>query len=285
MRSKKILSILLGIVMLFSMTICSHADMGPKPEVTILVKNPPEGTYYLDLLVPFDSEYDNLGDTRASYDATMLAVLENYEEDGWYAALVHGTGIPMWGDLVGEADGAYMSHTFGYFGVPNDFKIIIVTQDGNVHISDEIHRTTYQSTITYDFETGAITQANIVGSYALQFVMTFVPTLLIEGVVLLLFRFSLRKNWLPLLVVNLITQIAMTAILGTAMFRGGLLNSYLLFVPVEIGILFFEMLIYAKFLKQHSLKRRICYALVANITSAIAGWFLLGFEFWVQANL
>ena len=36
------------------------ADMGPKDQLTITVVNPPDELYYLDLLTPECSSYDNL---------------------------------------------------------------------------------------------------------------------------------------------------------------------------------------------------------------------------------
>ncbi|MFQ9126466.1 MAG: hypothetical protein ACLR4Z_06360 [Butyricicoccaceae bacterium] len=50
----------------------ARADMGPKPSVTIHVKNPPSGSYYLDLLVPgeaSDKLFDNQEWNHLSGDA------------------------------------------------------------------------------------------------------------------------------------------------------------------------------------------------------------------------
>ena len=42
----------------------------------------------------------------------------------------------MWGNLVGTPYGNYMVHTFSYFGVPDTYRIIIVTESGTVTVSD-----------------------------------------------------------------------------------------------------------------------------------------------------
>lgn len=75
--------------------------MGPKPQITIHVINPPEEEYYLDLLVKDDSNYDNIKWDRASYDQTKLALLESVNIDGWHPGLTQGTGIPLHGKLTG----------------------------------------------------------------------------------------------------------------------------------------------------------------------------------------
>ena len=98
-------------------------------------------------------------------------------------------------------------------------------------------------------------------------ILNFLPvtlawTLLIEGIILLLFRFSLRKNWAPFIVVNTVTQVALYA--------------FIIFIsmdyrPFEIVIAAAEALLYAKLLKEHSVARRIAYALTANTASFVSG--------------
>ncbi|SMC81879.1 hypothetical protein [Papillibacter cinnamivorans] len=283
MRIKKLLAAgILAAALLPLLTVSTLADMGPKPQITVVVRNSPGGEYYLDLLVYGDPDadlYDNLRDSRENYDSEMLALLENYQEGGWYPALTRGTRIPMFGSLTGKADGDEMIHTFSYVGVPEDFKIITVSSSGEVSVTREIHRNTFQAVVYYDWETGAVTQRSLVVSYLLQFLMTCVPTLLIEGILLLLFRFSLRENLRLFFLVNLITQVILTAVLGTAMFRSGVLMAYFFYVPLELAILLGETVVYTRFLKGHSFRRRAAYAITANLVSAGAGWFLIWYEF------
>lgn len=74
----------------------SYADIGPKPSIKLIVLNPPEDEYYLDLLIDYDKkhsytnihEYDEL-------DENMVRFLEEYNEDGWRPALVTGTNVPL----------------------------------------------------------------------------------------------------------------------------------------------------------------------------------------------
>ncbi len=274
----KIYIIVLGTVLLFLFPAKVYADMGPKPQITIHVINPPEEEYYLDLLVRDSSAYDNLDDDRVSYDQTKLALLESYNEEGWYPGLTQGTGVPMRGKLTGVTESGQMVHIFGYVGVPEDFKIIIITPGNQILVSDEIHKNSFEFTVTYDYETGEITRENIAFSYVKQFLMTCIPTLLMEGIILLLFRFSLKRNWKSFLGINIATQLFLTAALGRVMFQDGLFAGYFVLIPLEIIIFLFEMLAFSKLLKQHSKSRRVWFVFVANLFSFIAGFLLMGYN-------
>jgi len=197
-------------------------------------------------------------------------MLANYRVDGWVPALVHGTDIPLFGKLTGTRQGSDMIHTFSYFGTPEHFKIIIITPDNQIVVSGELERKAYQLKLTYDYATGDTSQRSIVVSYLRQFFATLIPTLIIEGLCLLLFGFSLRRSYRPFLLVNLATQIFLTATLGTAAITQGIFAAYLLALPLELVIIIAESIAFALLLKEHSKGRRIGYAITANLISLIA---------------
>lgn len=276
MGCKRVLLCLLAGVLIIMLPLAVSADMGPKPAITIIVENPPQGEYYLDLLVNSNHSYSNLSDEeRAKSDPVKLNLLETYDKDGWYAGLAHGTGAPLFGSLTGEMDNGRMVHRFSYFGIPDRYKVIIVTPDNHIKISEELTRVAFQEIIVIDYNNMATYKQNVATAYVRQFALTFFPTILIEGILLLLFGFSLRKNWLVFLGVNLATQVAMTAILGSILINSGLIASLFAFIPVEIGIIVVEVLVFARLLKGHSRGRRIWYAVAANIASAVAGFLLM----------
>lgn len=266
------------LAMLAALVEPAAADMGPKPQITIIVTNAPDETYYLDLLVQGNTNSKNIHD-RQLYVQDKLKLLEEYKADGWHAALAGGTGMPLFGKLTGEAQGSDQVHTFSYFGTPDQFKIIIVTPDNELKISRKLMRQTFHMTLTYDYATGAINQRPLVLAYLLQFISTLLPTLIIEGLILLLFGFSLRLNLKPFLLVNLATQIMLTASLGTVAIMSGMFTAYLLLVPLEIVIIIIEAIGYAYWLKQHGKGRRIAYAIVANLVSSFAGIVAMSFLF------
>lgn len=255
------------------------ADMGPKPTIKIVVKNAPAETYYLDLLVHENSAHRNLEGNPGQYDAAKFALLENYNQDGWYPALVHGTGMPLFGDLTGQKQGADLVHTFSYFGTPEQFKIIIVTPENQLVVSRELTRQTFNLTLTYDYRTGSINERSMIMAYIIQILSTLLPTLLIEGLLLILFKFPLRQNFWPFLLVNLATQFLMTAILGTAAISQGMFTAFLLLIPVEFLIILIESLAYAFLLKPHRKARRVGYAILANLISAAVGMIVMSFSF------
>lgn len=170
-----------------------------------------------------------------------------------------------------------MVHGFSYVGTPDRFKVIIVEKSGNVTVSEDIiERKAFESTVYYDYATNRLWETSAIPAYIKQFTMTFTTTLIVEGIILILFRFSLRKNWKPFIVVNLMTQILLTLIVFSTMYYAGSMAAFLIYIPFEIVILIIESKMYKKYLREHSPRRRIFYAIVANIVSFILGqWVIL----------
>ncbi|GEM_PF-296202 len=206
-----------------ALTTFAFADSGPKPQLTVRVENAPQELYYLDLLAKgdwdaedgnsidgIDWNYDGKEDTL---DPDLLALLRENVPEGWHACVAQGTtGAPMWGELYAEGTDAFGNdlHVFGYHGVPSTYRIILVTQSGKVWLSEALERKVLQSSVTVhwadDAESTTVTVPSTVTGYLLQFLATLVPTLLIEGILLLLFRYSWKENWKAFLLVNLVTQ-------------------------------------------------------------------------------
>jgi hypothetical protein len=254
------------------------ADVGPKPELTIRVVNAPAQLYYLDLLIQDPGSYDNLknGDS-APYDQTLLAGLHSWEGEGWHPAYAGGTRVPLFGDLTGVSENGVMVHTFTYLGLPHTFRIAVSGADGTVQaVSEPFTRQVFRTTITYNYAKNAIVGVTPVWlSYAGQFFSTFIPTLIIEGLVLLLFGFKLRENRKFFVLLNLITQAGLTAVLGTALITSGPLLVYFYFLPAELAVTLAEALACSRFLKGYGKRRRVVYALCANAASAAFGIFTL----------
>ena len=151
-----------------------------------------------------------------------------------------------------------------------------MTESGKVAVSETQKRETLQSSITYDYETGKITlPEKTTGSILNQFLTTLILTLVIEGVVLVLFGFSFKKNWKVFLVANLITHAVLTfAVIAALNARGSELAFFIQF-PVEIGIIIAETLIYIRWLTGRSTGRRCAYGIVANLASWGIGFLLV----------
>lgn len=241
--------------------------------MNIIVKNAPTETYYLDLLVPYDSPSKNLGNEEA-LDAEKLALLKEYNEGGWRSALSYGTFTPMSGGLTGEPGEEGMVHNF-HTSLPNDFKIIIVSPDNQVYVSPEIHRNTFKSEITFDYVTHEITQRPLIVSYLLIFASTFLVTILIEGLLLVFFSFSIKRNLKRFMLINLSTQLILTITCGPVILAEGLNSAYLYIFPLEIINLIGKTAAYNKFIKSSDDKRKIAFAVLANLLSFSASLFVL----------
>lgn len=77
----------------------------------------------------------------------------------------------------------------------NSFKVIVVTKEGTIKISDQYDRKSFVSNMIYDFNENTLRrQSPIALAYLLQFVTTCIPTLLIEGILLIEFSFFGKKN-------------------------------------------------------------------------------------------
>ena len=265
----------------------AFADMGPKPQLTVRVTNAPDEPYYLDLLA--EGAYDETGgfsgiewsyhEREDTLDPALLDALRAAVPEGWHACTAQGTNdLPMWGQLyAGQKDAVRALHIFSYHGVPETYRIIIVTESGETWISDTMERKVLQSSVTVNWNSGnaAAKAPDVAIGYVLQFLSTFVPTVLIEGVLLLLFGFSWKENRRVFLLANLVTQGGLALYLAITALNHGVSGwSYIFFVPIEIVITIVESAIYSKTLKGESRSRAVLYGVCANLASALLGIWL-----------
>ena len=258
---------------LVAAAVCVSADTGPKPSITIKTNGTVGEKYYLDLLIECDNGYPNLKDAEiAELDAEMFKTLSEYTDDGWYPAIAHGTPAPLFGTVVPEDDG---TSRFSYFGTPNRFKVIIVTESGTVKVSDVVEKTVYQQVFSLDFADMTVkTSQSAAKSYLIQFASTFFPTLIIEFLLLFAFGLSPKKYWWAIIAVNLVTQLFLTSVLACnpVILYGGFI---FFFVMLELVVMLIEAAAYLVIMKKERLLKRIVYAVTANVASAVVGGILL----------
>lgn len=286
MLYRKLRAIVLVLFLFLPLSMPASADSGPKPTLTIVVENPPAEVYYLDLLAP--EKFQGPNEQYKEYqDKKKLDLLRDYELSGWKPVLVTGSEIPITGDLEGKrrADGS-MEHIFTYAGIPDTFRVILVTPDNELRISQEVTRKAFDTVYTYNYEDEGIADTGVIGidagvvqrliavqgedavrPIARQLAFTLPVTFVIEGLVLVLFRFSLKKNWKPFLFANLATQLLLTTLTGLAMYSGGMRGAFYVLLVIEVFILAGETLLYTCLLQGHTKKRRALYGITANIMS------------------
>ncbi len=278
-----------------ALTTAALADFGPKPQLTVRVENAPQELYYLDLLAEGDWDAEdtdsNDGIERSYYgkedtlDPDLLALLRENVPEGWHACVAQGTtGAPIYGELYAESTDASGNdlHIFAYHGVPSTYRIILVTQSGKVWLSEALERRVLQSSVTVhwadDTENTTVTVPSTVTGYLLQFVATLVPTLLIEGLLLLLFQYSWRQNWKAFLLVNVLTQGLLAVASSSVTAHSGVSAWYLFcfFLPAEFVVMLVEVFLYSGrgLLTGHSKGRAALYAVTANFASAVLGYYL-----------
>lgn len=269
------------------LSITAFADTGPKPQLVVRVENAPDELYYLDLLA--EGEYDEKNgfsgmewsyhEQEDTLDSALLDALRAAVPEGWHACTAQGTNdLPMWGQLYAkEKDAVGALHVFGYHGVPETYRIIVVTESGDTWISDTMKREVLQSSVTVDWNRESVQDTTakapgVVIGYVLQFFATFVPTILIEGALLLLFGFVWKENRKVFLLTNLVTQGGLALYIAITVMQHGVSGwSYIFFVPIEIVITIVESLIYSKKLKGQSKGRAAFYGVCANLASAWLG--------------
>ena len=278
-----------------ALTTVALADFGPKPQLTVRVENAPQELYYLDLLAEGDWDAEDTdsddGIERSYYgkedtlDPDLLALLRENVPEGWHACVAQGTtGAPIYGELYAESTDASGNdlHIFAYHGVPSTYRIILVTESGKVWLSDALERRVLQSSVTVhwsdDTEHTTVTVPSTVTGYLLQFLATLVPTLLIEGILLLLFQYSWKRNWKAFLLVNVLTQGLLAVASSSVTAHSGVSAWYLFcfFLPAEFVVMLVEVFLYSGrgLLTGHSKGRAALYAVTANFASAFLGYYL-----------
>lgn len=278
-----------------ALTTVALADFGPKPQLTVRVENAPQELYYLDLLAEGDWDAEDTdsddGIERSYYgkedtlDPDLLALLRENVPEGWHACVAQGTtGAPIYGELYAESTDASGNdlHIFAYHGVPSTYRIILVTESGKVWLSDALERRVLQSSVTVhwadDTESTTVTVPSTVTGYLLQFLATLVPTLLIEGILLLLFQYSWKRNWKTFLLVNMLTQGLLAVASSSVTAHSGVSGWYLFlfFLPAELVVMLVEVFLYSGrgLLTGHSRGRAALYAVTANFASAFLGYHL-----------
>ena len=167
-------------------------------------------------------------------------------------------------------------HSFRYHGVPDTYRIILVTKSGESWVSDTLHRATLQSSATVDWAKRTASAPSAATAYLLQFFCTLLPTLLIEGVLLLAFGYRSRRSLLVFLLVNLVTQGGFALYLAVTVLNHGVSGwSLLFYIPIELVITLAEVLLDRWLLTEKGKGRAMGYAIVANIHSATVGLLLI----------
>ena len=123
---KKLIVFILLLISIIAIPTNVFADEGPKPSIDVTIKNLNTKNYILDLFV-YDKENAEkdegpsvFGDPGLTEDEIQQLYKLNY--DGWVSASTRAGRI-IFSDCKGNAD---YHNSFGYFGTPEVYKIVII---------------------------------------------------------------------------------------------------------------------------------------------------------------
>lgn len=269
---KKIINCILIILFVVGISVdISMANSAPPNNLSIIVEDIEEDIY-VDLLLKEGSYFHYSSHVENNnIDKEKANIIKNYSKDGYVSASfidIFEDHIPE--NIAGKVEKGKRVFEFNSMFMPDVFKIIVVRGNNDILVSDEFSIKEINAEIKIDLEKGRYikTPALILGikDYGKYFLKTCSLTLLIEGLLLILFRFSIKKNWKVLLGVNILTQL--------------LLYLLIIFFGLYINIIFYELIIlileifaYDILLKDENRPRylRFLYAIVANIASFYIG--------------
>ena len=289
MKINKLQRCFLVVIMIFINFIISinivKADNGPKPQLKIIVVNPPEDEYYLDLLVDYEVNNGYTWLHEEEYNKEKIDIFKNFREENWRPALLTKTRAPMNAKLIGRREEDKVIHDFGYT-LPDRFKIAILDSKNKINVSDEITLKGFNTTLIYNYENKAISYKNeidgnrlIIGTInemlsSKGIVFTFLITIIIEGITLILFKFSIKKSIKPLILINIFTQILLYVALILLVNKYSYKYYITTLLSMEGIILVVESILFSRYLQEHTVKWRIAFSIVANILSFLSGYII-----------
>ena len=246
----------------------AKADHGPKPSIDLKITDAPAYKYVVLLQKDNSTGKENSPLKIENLDKSVVEeYLRNFHYEGWRIYLRMGQ-IDI--HECGESD----SYSFTY-SVPKPFKVLLVTDDGTVMISPELAQKEFNSECEFNVAKGTLTEkrAGKTISRVFYILSCYVITLIIEFLILLLFRYPLTKtNITAFLLINTITQLALNIFLAFSNASWGTVGIYTAF---EILIALTEGVFYAIKLRtkddQKKPARGFIYGIIANAVSYVAG--------------
>ncbi|MEC9484842.1 MAG: hypothetical protein UMR38_03070 [Candidatus Izemoplasma sp.] len=284
---KKIIALSILLFSIFSIsTETTQADFGPKTSVTVTIVGV-DVAYSFDLLIEYGNddlfEVDDYQFDRY-YKETFPEELITYHEDGFASYFLY-YGIPSNIDQVDE-------HTFNMsYIAPSSFKIVIVTETGNIITSEFITKSTFDSDITWDLSgVDLTTSQNDVGilsgniddqdnqfwTLTTQVIYRIIGTLIVELGLLFLFMYRKKHTFKIVTITNIITQLVLSIFTVNAYIYGGSLVFLFALLFGEFIVISAEAIIYLMTFKEKPKWLSIIYVLLANILSLIISVVLTG---------
>ncbi|QWC00198.1 hypothetical protein KHQ88_01125 [Mycoplasmatota bacterium] len=295
---KKILSIVLLLLITWGLIFSVQADIGPKPTAEINILGFDQA-YAFDILFKVDDDdvrVLNEDEVQEEveyyyYKDTYPNVLNGFQDEDGYASYTLYRRIPHHIEQL-------ETHRFmlGYVYPPDDFKIVLVLDNDEIIISDVVHKRSFNAEITFDLSDFSIEESqpvniNGVSVYLVnepspeeyipwneiitQIILGVIFTLIIELLILFVFRYNHKSSYKLVTYVNIVTQFLFHTALVTMIIIFDFFGFVFTFVIGEIIILIIEALVYRKLLKEKTKSMATIYALCANVISLVFGTLIL----------
>lgn len=280
---KKAVAMLLCIIaILAAFPAAAHADVGPKPSVTIDFEGLEGRRYYVTLLSsypttgPFSAleegkeDYSRYQEGDADYDIFRKFV--QYEDaDGFYF-------LQYFEDCTESR-----RFTWTYYP-PEEFKVLLYFPDTDSFLTDNTRYRRYAFDSYFTAAVQADGALSIVKSYdytgeAISLAVRIVLTIAIELAVALLFGLREKGRLRFIAMINVLTQIGLNVTLSIVNYHMGLFGFLAIYILLEMAVFALEGALYAAFLPKRGEKKlpswlAWAYALAANSLSFLLGLFL-----------
>lgn len=274
MKKIKIIFSVIVFIFLFSITTNVDADMGPKPASYVTIKGI-EGDYVACFAAKeaWGPNFDYEAWIEYEMDYLQYNPIMEYKDDEGFKWITH------YYECSGEDE-----ISFTYY-CPNEYKIVIY-QNGQFLIATEaLEMYAFATYYEIDFSTGTVTtpqDIKVTKTYdyfgeVLNLIIRIVLTLAIEIGLFYLFRLYTKRNFMVVLIVNLITQIFLNVAVNISLYNSGSLNALFLLFGLEFIILIVEFIAYQILLKDKKRWAIILYPILANIFSFICGVIIFNF--------
>lgn len=284
---KKYLSVLLCIIIIFSLPFTVSADIGPKPSVRITFNGINDSTVYENGTVYYATLLSDKKSTGPSSAWDGIAGHEEYD----------GFDREIWQAFADytDKDGYYFlqeiwecteTHQLNWtYYPPNKFKILLYfPQTDRYFMSDSYERYAFDSYYTVDIISdmyaGQMIKAEKSYNYTWEIISLaarVAATILIEILIAFLFFYREKSALRFIAAVNVFTQIVLNVGLNIVNYNKGSMAFVFYFIVFEVVVFALEAVIYTWFIKNFTDKtnaaKSTAYAFAANLASfAIGLW-------------
>ena len=300
-RIIKLFMLMVFVALSLTLSIKTSADTGPKPYIDITIEGDTKGMYmtllsnrtYYGPWQVYDetkNQYKELNEIEKKF--INYVDNENFNYLQYYQSIENNKF--RWGYyppttfkilIYDEINDVFITDNKTY--EKNEFASIYTLKIDNGYINSFIksNSESVQSSYLESAEAFSVTKNNNTGHSILAFFIRFLICLAIEMLIALLFGFR-GLEFIPILIVNFVTQVALNVILAIDIYNNGF-NMLSIFahayIPLEIGILVVEFLAYYfifkkwKFKRENNIKplRILLYTLTANVCSFVLGFGVL----------